>query len=195
MLEAAELGALPSVGTDLVGLEPRLVRPAGNRIDLPAERGYPPRVDDVGVRRDDLEADGHTLWRHHRVDGDDTVRVVELPVELPARDLDVELLLAGRGVRDVLDARQLEEHEHGDHEQHDHGPGRPRELEPRRAVDGGTVLEPRPLASPVLPDERDEERLHEQEDREREDRDEEVARADSVGVGRLRRDGRELREC
>ena len=82
------------------------VRP-GDRVDLAAERGDPPGVDDVRVGRahDELHRDAGR--RAHLVDRDDAVRVLVLPVELAAGHLDLELLLSGRRVGDVLDPREL----------------------------------------------------------------------------------------
>ena len=68
VLRAAELGALSGEQAGTVGLEPRVVRPAGDGVDLAAERGDPPAVDHVGgddldvhdlVRRDDHVVDRH----------------------------------------------------------------------------------------------------------------------------------------
>ena len=61
-------------------------------------------------------------------------------------------------------------------------------------MDRRAVLEARSLVPAVPDDERDQQRLDEHEDREGEDRDEEVARSGFVGVRRLRRDRGELRE-
>ena len=58
----------------------------------------------------------------------------------------------------------------------------------------GAVREASAFLAAVLPDERDEEALDEHEDRDDEDRDEEVALPDPVRVRRLRRYGRKLRE-
>ena len=143
VLETAELGALAGVGPLVLRLEPCLVGDARDRVDLAAERGDPPRVDDVRVRGGHLEAHGHAGRRAHLVDRDDAVRILVLPVELPAGHLDLELLLTRRSFRDVLDSRQLDEHEGRDEEEHDDRAGRPRELELRRAVGLRAVLEAR----------------------------------------------------
>jgi hypothetical protein len=47
VLDAAQLGALAVVDALLVGPEPGLVDDAGDRVDLAAEAGDPPGVDDV----------------------------------------------------------------------------------------------------------------------------------------------------
>ena len=192
VLEAAELGALPRVRPLVRRLEPRLVGDARDCVDLAAERGDPPRVDDIRVRGGHLEAHGHAGRRAHLVDRDDAVRILVLPVELPAGHLDLELLLTRRGFRDVLDSRQLDEHERRDEEEHDDRAGRPRELELRRAVGLRAVLEAWAILPPVLDDERDQEPFDENEDREHEDRDEEPAVANPLGVRRLGRHRREL---
>ena len=119
VLEPAELGALARVRPLVVGLEPRVVRPTGDRVDLPAERGDPPGVDDVSVGRAHDEPNRHAGRRAHVVDRDGAVRILVLPVELAAGHLDLELLLAGGRVGDVLDPRQLDEDERPDDEEHD----------------------------------------------------------------------------
>src|SRR3954447_25490421 len=47
VIQAAELRALPVVRAGTVGFEPDVVRPARNRLDLPAELRDPPAVHDV----------------------------------------------------------------------------------------------------------------------------------------------------
>src|SRR6266849_1831969 len=80
VVEAAELGALPVVRADSVGLEPAVIRLARDRLDLPAELRDPPAVHDV-VRLDGEEND--LVGRHIQVvDRAGSVRVVELPVVL-----------------------------------------------------------------------------------------------------------------
>ena len=135
----------PGVGPLVVGLEPRLVRGPGNRVDLPAERRDPPGVDHVRVGRGDLEADRHPDGRLHRVDGDDAVGILVLPVELAAGHLDLELLLARGRVGHVLDAWQLDEDERGDQEEHDH---RARPSTQARAS-SPRVPAPRPRSGPA----------------------------------------------
>src|SRR3954452_13803376 len=56
VLDAAQLVAASFVEADR-RFEPRLVHLARDRIELPAEVGHPPRVDDVGERRADLLVD------------------------------------------------------------------------------------------------------------------------------------------
>jgi hypothetical protein len=189
--EPAELGALALEDPCALRLEPGLVDPARDRVDLPGERRNPPRVDHVPVRRGHEELHGATLRRAEPVEGIDAVRIAELPRELRARHVDDEVRRArGRG-RDVLDLRELREHERGDHEEDHDGPERPGELEPRRAVDLRAVRMARAPAAAVADHERDQEAFDEDEDREAEDRDEEIALVDPLGVGRFGRDGGE----
>ena len=98
---AAELGALALVDAEAVRLEPGLVRVAGDRVELAAELGDPPRVRDV------LGAD---VEGHRGVDGDDhllvgvgvvlrvgvAVGVGVAPEVLLAVDVDVQRLAARR---------------------------------------------------------------------------------------------------
>ena len=102
VLESAELGALAGVRPLLVGLEPRVVRPAGDRVDLAAERGIHQEWM-TSASGATTEPDGRARRRAQVVDRDDAVRILVLPVELAAGHLDLELLLAGGRVRDVLD--------------------------------------------------------------------------------------------
>ena len=111
----------------------------------------------------------------HRVDRDDAVRVLELPVVLAPGHGDLELPTCTRR-GDVLDPRQLDEDERSDEEEHDYRERRPCELELRRTVHLRPVLEAGALVPTVAVDERDQESLDEQEDREREDRHEECCR-------------------
>ena len=139
----------------------------GDGVDLPAERGDPPGVDDVVVRCGHLERDRDAGGSAHRVDRDHAVRVLVLPVELASHDPDLEPLTLGSRGRHVLDARKLDEHERGDREQDDHGERRPGELELGRAVDRRALLEPGSAPAPVPDDEREQQALDEDEDRER----------------------------
>jgi hypothetical protein len=125
------------------------------------------------------------------VDLDDAVRVAVLPGELLPDDLDLERGGAGGCARHVRDPGQLDEHERGDREQHEHGADGPRQLEACRAVDLHPVGGARPVPAPVAHEERDEQPLDEHEDHEREGGDEPEALADPLGVRRLRRDRRE----
>src|SRR5919202_1096231 len=110
--DPAELAALAAVGADPLGAEPRVVRLAGNGIELPVELGDPPAVVDVvGV-----DGEGHDLV-HRRVelvDRDRAVRVRELPVELVRVDADGDLLARRASLGDVLDPGQLVEDERRD---------------------------------------------------------------------------------
>ena len=191
MVDPAELRALSEEHAGPLRREPGGVDPAGDRVDLAAEGRDPPGVDDVPVRRRDLQFHGAPLGRSQPVDRDDPVRIAVLPGELRAGHLDNEILVArGRG-RDVLDLRELREHERRDREQDHHRPDRPGELEAVRAVDLGAVGITRPVAAAIAHDEQDKQHLDEQEDPEDERRDEPPALADAVGVRGLRRDRRE----
>ena len=96
VLDSAELRALAAVDTGRLGVEPRLVRDARDRVELAAERGDPPRVDHVEVRRGDLEPDGPADGRAQLVDRDHAVRVREVPVEAVALHLHVDAGRPGR---------------------------------------------------------------------------------------------------
>src|SRR5581483_1247345 len=166
-------------------LEPRVVRPAGDRVDLPAEGGDPPAVCDVG--RDDVEPHDLVHRDDELVDRDAAARVVELPVELVRLDPDAELLRAGGCRRNVLDPGQLVEDERGDRGQDQHRPGRPRELEVRVAADL-RPLDVAPASAVAETDDEDDERyLDEDEDERREPEDQPVGVGDPVCVRRPRR--------
>ena len=114
VVDAAELGALPGEDAGALGPEPRLVDGAGDRVDLAAERGDPPRVDHVPVGRRHAQLDRASLGDAEPVDRDHAVRVAVLPHELRALDVDDEVLLpAGRGGH-VLDPGELHEDERRD---------------------------------------------------------------------------------
>jgi hypothetical protein len=100
----------------------------------------------------------------------------------PSEGIHHEFLLTRRRLRDVFDPRQLDEHESTDEEQDEHRPRRPCQLELRRAVDLGAILEAIASLAAVLPDEGDEKSLDEHEDRGDEDRDEEPAVSDPFGI-------------
>ena len=155
VVEAAELGALALEDAGALRLEPGLVDPARDCVDLPAERRDPPRVDDVPVRRRDVELDRAPLRRAQPVDRDDAVRVAELPRELRADDVDDEVLAPRARGRDVLDPGQLREDEGSDREQDQHRADRPRQLEAVRPVDLRSVGVPRPVSAAVADHERD----------------------------------------
>src|SRR3954469_1096052 len=174
----AELGALALIAAR-IRLEPGVVRPAGDRLDLAAECRDPPAVDHV--RRDDLEVDDRAGGDVERPDRARAVRIVVLPVVLVAFDRDVDRV--GRGRRGV-DVRQLVEDEAGnDREDHDRE-DRPDQLETGVPVDLRPLDRARASAAPVLPDEDHEQRLDEQEDRCGEAEDEVVRVPD---VNRVRR--------
>ncbi len=138
-----------------------------------------------------MELDRAPFRGAHPVEGDDAVRVAELPRELRPGHVDDEVRGARGGGGDVLDPGELREDEGCDHEQDHDRPERPRELEARRAVDLRAVRVARPIPAPVADDERDQQALDEHEDREAEDRDEQVALMDPVRVRGLRWDGSE----
>ena len=191
VVEPAELGALALEHTRPLGAEPGGVELAWDRVDLPSERRDPPGVDDVPVGRRHVELDGASLGRVHAVDRDGAVRIPELPRVLGARDLDDEVLPTGGRRRDVLDPRELREHEGRDREQDDHRRHRPRQLETGRSVDLRPVgVAGAPPAS-IAEHEQQQRHFDEQEDGQAEGGDEPEARRDALGVRRLGRDGSE----
>ena len=85
----------------------------------------------------------------------------------------------------IRDAGELVEDERADHRE-DHGrDDRPDDLEPRRAVNLRAFGGSRPLAAPVLDDERDQRSLDDHEDEPGEDRDEDERGVDAVRVRRM----------
>ena len=181
--DAAELGALAVVAAGLRRLEPGVVDPARDRLDLAAERRDPPAVDHVG--RHDLEVDDGARRHVQRLDRPRAVRVVELPVVLVALDGDVDRV--GRGRRGA-DVRELVEDEAGDDREDHDREHRPDQLEPRVPVHLRALDRARAAAAPVLDDEDDEQRLDEDEDGRREAEDEPVGVLDVGCVRRGRRD-------
>ena len=86
----------------------------------------------------------------------------------------------------VRDRGQLDEDEGGDHGEDQDGAGRPEQLEPRVAVHLRALdVAPAPAAA-VLPDEDDEQRLDDHEDRGGEDEDQVVRVGDALRVRRVR---------
>src|SRR5262249_24891322 len=158
-------------------LEPRVIRMAGDGVELPLERRDPPAV--IDVLRVDVDLHDAVHGYVQLVDRDRAVRVRELPVELVAVDPDDERSALRLRRRHVPDARQLVEAEtDDDREDHDRH-GSPEEPEPRRAVDLRPFLRPRPVPAPVSDDEPDQRTLDEDEDETREDRDQLVALVDA----------------
>src|SRR4029453_7626156 len=95
VLVAAELAALALERPGSVGAEPEGGRLAGDRVELALERRDPPAVVDVfGI---DQELDVAVDRNPHLLDLDDAVRVDEVPVELPALDLDDQRRAGGTG--------------------------------------------------------------------------------------------------
>src|SRR5439155_26778275 len=80
--DAAELGALTLEAASLLRLEPDVVPPARNGLDLPAEGRDPPAVDHVW--RDDGQVDDPVDRGVQGPDRPRSIRVVELPVVLVA---------------------------------------------------------------------------------------------------------------
>src|SRR5260221_1510485 len=164
VVEPAELGALADVRLGGVGLEPRVVRPAGNRVGLAAELRYPPAV--VHVGRDDRQVDD-LPHRHVQVaDRARTVRIVELPVELVAFDGDVQPIARARR-RHVGDPRQLPEDDDADHGEDDRRGHGPDHLEPRLSLRLRAYGATRAAASYVIPDQEDEGRIRDPADDQR----------------------------
>jgi hypothetical protein len=145
VVDAADVRALPVEHADLIGFEPGLVQPAGDRVDLHAERRHRERVDDVLRGHVDFDhlADGD----HHLVIGGDEARLAGLkvlvldierierkaalgfriavvPVPLRGRYLHRQV---GRGNDELL--REQPERRHRDDHQHERRRDRPGEFE------------------------------------------------------------------
>jgi hypothetical protein len=205
----AEDRALAAVDAGLGDLEPGVAVVAGDRLELAAELGDPPRVHDVL---------GDDVQRHGRVRGDDHLLVGvgrseavgfaragidELPDVLAADHVDVERfairrklalgarvaqafaaresVAVGSRVGRVLDCAELGEGEHGEREQDHCGADRPAALQPGVAAD---LRSHRPLAPAELDERVDEASLDQHEDHQRNHEDDLVEAVDVVGVRR-----------
>src|SRR5512133_1552435 len=155
--DTAELAAAPSVDPHLISLEPRVILPARDRVELAAEGRDPPAVNDVV--RVDVDADDAMDGNVHLVDRDRARRIGELPVELVRVDPDHERAALCLRLGDVLDPRQLVEDEARDRREDQHRDRRPDQLEARRAMDLRAFgIAPAPAAA-VTDDEPDERAL------------------------------------
>ena len=186
MLRAAELRAAAGERPLPVGLEPRLVRAAGNGVDLAAERRDPPAVDDV--RRDDLERHDLVHGNDELVDGDLAAGIAIEPVVLMPLDRDRDAA-GGAGRGRVLDLGQLHEDEGDDDREQHHGHDRPRHLDPRVAPHLRAFALARAVSAAVADEKPDERRLDDDEHEARHEEDEDVRVVDRLRVlrGRLHR--------
>src|SRR4051794_10589612 len=122
----ADQTAVTGVRAGLRRLEPRVVRAARDRLDLPLQLRHPEAVDDVVG----LDGQPHVPADRHEevVDRARPVRIVELPVELMSLDRDLERV---RRLRRRRNPRQLDEDHGADDGEDDDRDHRPDQLEAR----------------------------------------------------------------
>jgi hypothetical protein len=180
VLDPAELRALALEDAGSLRLEGRLDSLAGNGIELAADPGHPVAVDDVALRRRDLEDDETVLRRPEAIDGDHAVGIPVLPVELAALDSDPQVT----GPRLVLegDSRELVEGERRDDQEDHDWHERPADLQARRAVDLGALDRPVAATAAVADDEQRQGHGDGQEHDRRPEGDEPVEIRDAFGV-------------
>jgi hypothetical protein len=186
VLDPAELCALPGERPWLLHLEPGVVRVPRDGVDLAAECGDPPTVDDVVQRRGDLEPHRTVHGDAHRVDCNYAVGIRELPVELPPLDVDPHLWAGGSRGGDIVDARQFVEREDRDRDEDQQRDGRPSELEVQVTPYLRSLGIDRAAAVAVLDDEDDERDLDDDEDQHRKAHHEPVDGLDPLTVRRVR---------